>query len=281
MAATQRAEVAVVSTPMSTASAAAPARAYHAALAYLRAFLVVLVVAHHSVIAYIDGPTAFPKSLLINPPWWRAFPVVDLRAHWAGFNLFTGFNDDFFMSLMFFISGLFLWSSLKRKGEAAFLRDRMRRLGLPFVFAAVIIAPLAYYPSYLLTGAHGVGGYVHDWFSFGDWPTGPAWFIWLLLAFDLCAGALHTLAPNFGDILGRRAANAREHPTRLFLLLVAASLAAFIPMTAIFGPAKWTSVGPFQFQTARLFHYAVYFFAGIGVGAYDIESGLLASDGVL
>jgi hypothetical protein len=282
MAATPRAEGSVALSPaMREGSGAVPARPYHAALAYLRGSLVVLVVAHHSVLAYIDGPPSFPKSLLTNPPWWRAFPVIDPRAQWAGFSLFTGFNDDFFMSLMFFVSGLFVWSSLKRKGNATFLRDRIKRLGIPFVFAAAIVAPLAYYPSYLMTGAHGIAGYVHDWLSFGDWPTGPAWFIWLLLAFDLAAGALYAFAPNFGDVLGRRAANAREHPVRFFLLLAAASLAAFIPMTTIFGPVKWTSVGPFQFQTARLFHYAVYFFAGIGVGAYGIERGLLASDGVL
>ena len=282
MAATPRAEVSIApSTPMREARDIAPAHAYHAALAYLRAFLVVLVVAHHSVIAYIDGPPTFPTSLLSNPPWWRAFPVIDPRAHWTGFTVFTGFNDDFFMSLMFFVSGLFVWSSLRRKGDATFLRDRLKRLGIPFLFAAAIIAPLAYYPSYLLTGAHGIGGYLHDWLSFGDWPTGPAWFISLLLAFDLAAGALYALAPNFGEVLGRRAANAREHPVRFFLLLASASLAAFIPMTAMFGPVQWTSVGPFQFQTARLFHYAVYFSAGIGVGAYGIERGLLAPDGVL
>ena len=54
---------------------------------------------------------------------------------WAGLGLFTGFNDDFFMSLMFFISGLFVWSSLQRKGSASFVRDRLRRLGIPFLFA--------------------------------------------------------------------------------------------------------------------------------------------------
>ena len=82
-------------------------------------------------------------------------------------------------------------------------------------------------------------------------------------------------------MLGRLASNAREHPVRFFLLLVAISAAVFIPMLAIFGAMEWTSIGPFQFQTARLLHYAVYFLAGIGVGAYGIERGLLAPDGVL
>ena len=249
------------------------------ALGYLRGFLVVLVLAHHSVLAYIDSPPPQATSLLAQPPYWRAFMVID-HQHWVGFSIFTGFNDTFFMSLMFFVSGLFVWSSLKRKGNSNFVRERLRRLGVPFLFAAAIIAPLAYYPSYLLTtGPHTVPGYIHDWLSFGDWPTGPAWFIWLLLAFDLAGAALFAITPNFGEMLGRLASKAREHPVRFFLLLVAASAAAYIPMALIFGPADWTSIGPFQFQTARLFHYAVYFLTGIGVGAYGIERGLLAPDG--
>jgi hypothetical protein len=254
---------------------------YNVALGYLRGFLVVLVLAHHSVLAYLDLPMTQAKSILTQPQYWRAFMVID-HQHWTGFSLFTGFNDDFFMSLMFFVSGLFVWSSLKRKGNASFVRDRLLRLGIPFLFAAAIIAPVAYYPTYLLTTSpHGVAGYAHDWLSFGDWPTGPAWFIWLLLAFDLAGAALFAIAPNFGEMLGSLASKAREHPVRFFLLLVVASAASYIPMSVIFSAADWTSVGPFQFQTARLFHYAVYFLAGIGVGAYGIERGLLAPDGKL
>ena len=209
----------------------------------------VLVLAHHSVLAYIDGAPPQATSLLAQPRYWRAFMIVD-HQHWTGFSLFTGFNDDFFMSLMFFVSGLFVWSSLKRKGNSSFVRERMRRLGIPFLFAAAVIAPIAYYPSYLLTtGPHSVGGYIHIWLSFGDWPTGPAWFISLLLAFDLGVAAWFAIAPNFGEMIGRLASNAREHPVRFFLLLVTISTAVFIPMLAIFGAMSWTSVGPFQFQT--------------------------------
>jgi hypothetical protein len=126
------------------------------------------------------------------------------------------------MALMFFVSGLFVWPSLIRKGNASFLRDRFKRLGIPFLFAAAIVAPLAYYPSYLMAGGRGVADYVHDWLSFGDWPTGPAWFIWLLLAFDLVVGAIFAFAPGFGAALSRLAENAREHPVRFFAMFVAA-----------------------------------------------------------
>lgn len=259
----------------------AASRGYNVAVGYLRGFLVILVLAHHSVIAYFQGVPTSRTPLLKTPMLWRAFPVVDPHAHSALLTLFLGFNDTFFMALMFFVSGLFVWPSLMRKGNAPFLRDRLKRLGIPFLFAAALVAPLAYYPSYLIAGQRGVAGYLHDWLSFGDWPTGPAWFIWLLLAFDLVVAAIFAFAPGFGDALSRLAENAREHPVRFFAMFVAASMAAYVPMVAVFGPAAWTSLGPFQFQTARLFHYAVYFLAGIGVGAYGIDRGLLARDGKL
>jgi hypothetical protein len=90
---------------------------YNVALGYLRGFLVVLVLAHHSVIAYIGVTLPRSESLGTPPYFWRAFPVLD-SVHSTAFGLFTGFNDDFFMSLMFFVSGLFIWSSLRRKGAA-------------------------------------------------------------------------------------------------------------------------------------------------------------------
>ena len=252
---------------------------YNVALGYLRGFLVVLVIAHHSVLAYIGGLPASP-SLLAYPRLWRAFPVQD-HVQSIGFAVFTGFNDDFFMSLMFLLSGLFVWSSLQRKGGYDFVRDRMRRLGIPFLVAAAVVAPVAYYPSYLMTGAHGVMAYIRVWLQFGDWPTGPAWFIWLLLAFDLVAGGLFLLVPNFGKSLTRYVSQGREHPVRCFLLLAGASAVVYVPMVALYGPMYWTSIGPFQVQTARLFHYALYFAAGIAIGAYGIDRGLLASDGTL
>ncbi len=254
---------------------------HNLALGYLRGFLVVLVLAHHSVLAYTDLSPPVPRSLLDPVRWWRAFPIVDPHAHWAGFSLFVGFNDDFFMSLMFFVSGLFLWSSLRRKGAGKFSRDRLIRLGIPFIVAAAIVAPIAYYPTYLQAGGNGIVGYVHTWMSFGDWPTGPAWFIWLLLAFDLVAAAIFAVMPDFGAMVARLASGARTRPFRFFILFAAISAAVFIPMVVIYGPARWTSIGPFQFQTARLFHYAVYLVAGIGVGVYGIDRGLLASDGHL
>jgi Acyltransferase family len=256
-----------------------PAR--NVALGYLRAFVVVLVLAHHSVLAYLNLPLPVTKSLITQPRMWKAFPIFDRHAQWTGFTLFASFNDTFLMSLMFFISGLFVWSSLRRKGVARFAHDRMIRLGIPFLVATAIVPPIAYYPAYLQTGADGLVGYARTWLSLGEWPSGPMWFIWLLLAFDLAAVAFFAAMPEFGARLGRLCSSARVHPVRFFVVLTGISMAVYVPMTLLYVPLYWTSIGPFQFQTSRLFHYAVYFLAGIGVGEYGIDRGLLAADGIL
>ena len=90
--------------------------------AYLRAFVTVLVVAHHSVIAYaLISPNAVPRSPV--HPWLAGIPIVDAGHRLIGFDLFALFNDTFFMSLMFLLSGLFVGPSLARKGSGNFLRD--------------------------------------------------------------------------------------------------------------------------------------------------------------
>jgi hypothetical protein len=124
-------------------------------------------------------------------------PIVDPQ-RWAGFDLLLVFNDTFFMALMFLLSGLFVWPSLKRKGGANFLRDRLFRLGVPFVVAVATLMPLSYYPSYLASGADpGLLAYASAWASLGFLPSGPAWFISLLLVFDAAAAGIYMLRPRW------------------------------------------------------------------------------------
>jgi hypothetical protein len=273
---------AVVARSLSATESESASRARHnVALGYLRTFAVILVLAHHTSLAYFPRIPLTRTSLLAQPRLWKAFPILDSQ-RWTGFAIFVVFNDMFFMSLLFFLSGLFVWNSLERKGTRTFMRDRMLRLALPFIFATAIVAPLAYYPAYAIRNADpSVAGFVRQWLSFGDWPTGPAWFIWVLLVFDCIAAALYVASPKFGERLGKLASNANRHPARFFLLLIGISALVYVPIVIPLGPDSWTDIGPFQFQTSRIFHYALYFFLGVGVGAYGIERGLLARDGML
>ena len=265
---------------MNSTIARQPGHERNSALDHLRAFIIVLVVAHHAVLAYhpyAPPPGAFSAENLI----WGAFPIVDAQ-RWAGTDLFVGFNDAFFMSLMFFLSGLFVWQTLQRKGARGFLRDRVWRLGVPFIVSAAILAPLAYYPAWLQRGGSGgVSEFAHAWLSLGVWPAGPAWFLWVLLVFD----ALAVLACRSRTRQVRIEAAghwlASRTPGIFFVSLVAVGSAAFIPLALIVDPSYWSSFGPFSVQTSRILLYASFFAIGIAMGACDIERGVLSTQGAL
>jgi peptidoglycan/LPS O-acetylase OafA/YrhL len=252
------------------------------ALAYLRAFIVALVVAHHSVIAYAlyaPGIVAGPPSR----PWLSGIPIADSHRLLA-FDLMSFFDDIFFMSLMFLVSGLFVWPSLARKGRATFMRDRSLRLGLPFALAA-LLAPLAYYPAYRVGAADpGFAAFLRQWLSLasiGAWPSGPAWFVWVLLVFDGVAVGIHRFAAVPVAGLARLASGPLRRPTAFFAVLIAASAVAYLPMRVAFGAGSWVSAGPFAVQTSRSLLYLVYFLAGVVIGASGVERSMLARGGRL
>lgn len=252
-----------------------------AALSYLRAFVTLLVVLHHALLAYHPY---MPRDLTAwgkGAQWWAAFPILDAQRNEI-FGLITGFNDVFFMSLMFFISGLFVWPSLQRKGAFGFVRDRVLRLGLPFAIAAGALAPLAYYPSYLQRGGDpDVAVYWQTWLSLPSWSSGPAWFIWVLLAYGTVAALLYGIAPAVFRGLGRLASNGENAPARFVRGLVLLSAVAYVGMMLYLGGDKWLDYGPFAVQGSRIVHYALYFFAGIAVGSFGLTSGLLSPTGKL
>jgi hypothetical protein len=252
----------------------------NAPIGALRAFITLLVIAHHAVLTYHPYAPA-PKAFAAQPILWTAFPVVDPQK-FGGFGILTLVNDLFFMSLMFFISGLFVADGLRAKGAGEFLKGRALRLGIPFVLGAGLLAPLAYYPAWLQSGgAPSFTAFADAWTHLPFWPSGPAWFLWVLLAFGAIVTAVHTLFPGVTDALGRLAHGAERKPARFLGGLVIAGLLAYLPlaMTTPFG--HWTMVGPFVVQTARIGHYFIYFLAGIAVGAAGVGQGLTDPEGKL
>ena len=251
------------------------------ALDNLRAFVILLVLSFHSVLAYLQFLPAAPFPFDSAPYMWRAFPIVDSH-RWFGFDLYCAWQDVFLMSLFFFLSGLFVWPSLCRKGTANFLHGRILRLGLPFVLVVAILMPPTLYPTYLQTASSpGVAAYWRHWLALPFWPCGPMWFLWLLLVADFMAAALHRFAPALGNLLIRVSSVAAEYPARYFAGFVFASALAYVPLAVAFTPSAWFQLGPFAFQISRPLHYALYFFAGLGLGAGGVERGLLAADGPL
>jgi surface polysaccharide O-acyltransferase-like enzyme len=240
-----------------------------AALDRARTFIILLVLLHHSVVNY------------------TYFGHGD-KQHWLGFDLVVLFNDSFFMAFMFFISGLFVRDSLVRKGPLIFLRDRAWRLGVPYLVSVVVLMPIAYYPTFLRYHLPGTTdfNFLHFWWhtlTVGPWPSGPAWFLWVLLALDALAAALWSVAPHVVGAFGQFLFALRSRPMTSFALFLIFSVIIYVPMHLAFGDTSWLELGrfPLPIQTSRIFLYAGYFFVGIGVGAVSLKLGLLAEDGEL
>lgn len=242
----------------------APPASRAVALDGLRSLLTLLVVAHHAVIAYfvyLPPPGAFDAKLI-----WGAFPIID-PARAPGVDALLLWNDSFFMALLFLLAGVFTGPSLARKGAGGFLADRGLRLGLPFVVGAAVLAPLAYYPAFLQrASATDAAGFVDAWLKLGVWPAGPAWFLWVLLAFSALAALLPAVAPRAAAALGRFGDWCSERPARLAGVWILVALLAYVPVVMQVNPMRWSSWGPFFFQTSRVGLYAAYFFLGLALG---------------
>ena len=247
------------------------------ALHNLRGFVILNVLAFHSFIAYIVSQPASPLPFDSPPYGWTANPIVDSH-RWLGFDLICAFEFLCLMQLMFLLSGLFVWPSLRRKGAKTFLQDRLLRVGVPFVLGVSVLMPLAYYPVYRVTAVDpGWSAFWSHWTALPFWPGGPMWFLWFLLALNIAAAGMYRLAPRSGEFLAKGAAD----PGRFFIALVAVLALAYVPVAAVFTPWQWVEFGPFGFQPGPAVQYILFFFAGVGVGAYGLERGLLASDAML
>jgi len=247
----------------------------------LRAVVILLVLAFHSVLAYLNYLPPHPFAFDQPPFLWRSFPIVD-SARWMGFDLFCAWLDVFLMSFFFLLSGLFVWPSLSRKGAWNFLSDRLLRIGLPFLLVALLLMPVTHYPTYLQSATEpGIAAYWRHWLALPLWPCGPMWFLWLLLLWDVAAAGLYPLLARHREVVLGLSAYARQHPARFLAGFMLASVLAYVPLALIFGPSEWFHRGPFSFQLSRPLHYVLYFFAGAAIGACGIERGLLAADGPL
>ena len=78
---------------------------------YLRTTLTVMVIAHHSTLAYTTR-AYFDTAHVFR----STAPIVD-SARRVFFDYAENFNDVFFMSLMFFVSGLFIHPAIRRHGR--------------------------------------------------------------------------------------------------------------------------------------------------------------------
>jgi len=229
------------------------------AIDYLRSSVTVLVVAHHAALAYTTYGSYDPGNYIRS-----SAPIIDsvrsLPLTW-----FVGWNDMFFMALMFFISGLFVKPSLERKGVGHFLSDRAKRLGIPFVFAVIVLSPLAYYPSWLLSDSAAQGSFLRPFFV-QNWSSGPAWFIWVLLAFS----GIVALADKWKPEIIKKLSWSPSSVWNLLAVFFVVSLVTTIPVRLFIPAPEWVELpGPLSVQTWRILLYFSWFLMGVALGGAD------------
>lgn len=243
---------------------------------YLRGFVTILVVAHHASLAYTTF-ASFNKDAYIS----STHPVVDVL-RWKGMDYFEDFNDIFFMSLMFLIGGVFVISSLRKKGIGTFITDRFYRLLIPFFVGVTVLMLLAHYPAYYLAhGSFNLRDYVVDFFTVEAWPVGPPWFIWVLFFFNMIVALLFPFIGVFISKSGERLSSWANQPLKIFLLWYLLTWISYMPLMFWAGAGAWTGFGPFDFQVSRVLLYFTYFLMGIVIGSPGIDSGLFRKDGLL
>ena len=251
------------------------------ALSNLRAVVIIIVLAFHAVLAYLASLPAVAYRFDDAPYRWQAIPIVDSQ-RFFGFDLFCAWQDVGLMTLMFFLSGLFVPSSLASKGSWKFLSDRLLRIGLPMALAVIFLAPLAYYAAYRTTAVDpGPGAYLEHWLALPFWPCGPQWFLGELLAFTILVAAAYRFLPGWDRHLVRWVALADSNPVRFVVGLATISAVVYVPLMLAYSPFAWVNIGPIAFQPSRPLHYLVYFLAGVAVGTYGLDRGLLDCNGVL
>jgi len=190
----------------------------------LKVELITIIIVGHALLGYSGYRGSWPYQPIRKV---RLAPVTDLL---LGPVLLP--MTLFAMGLFFLISGLLTPDSLARKGTRVFVRDRLLRLGIPFVVWVLLLWPAVIYVMYLLTGGH-----ESYWTLFvrGRLDTGPMWFVEVLLIYSL------------GYVLWRRLWPGEPEPARLTgrtLVLLGTGVAAGTYLVRIV----------FPFQESELAH---------------------------
>lgn len=154
-------------------------RARRAYLDNLKVVLVACVILGHAFITYGD----IGSWVYREPAQNEAFTLLA--------NVFVALGSLFAMGLFFLIAGLLTPGPLRRKGLSGFLRDRLVRLGIPFVAYLLLVYPLAAWAGG--QGAETALGALGEAWTRLD--PGPLWFVGVLLLYSTGYGLWRAARP--------------------------------------------------------------------------------------
>jgi surface polysaccharide O-acyltransferase-like enzyme len=175
----------------------------------LRAAVTLLVVLHHTAIAYgAEGG------------WYYRETAPNSSLSGRLLVLFCTTNQAWFMGFFFLLAGYYTPPAFERRGAAAFLKSRWLRLGTPLLFYALAIHPVVVALAQTAHDRPFAQTLLSLW-SHARFEPGPLWFAEALLIF----AALYVA----WRLLTAKAPRVRAFPSNLALLTaaLAAGAAAF------------------------------------------------------
>ena len=208
--------------------------------------VIILVVVLHASLSY----------MAYAPQWWY---VLDPKRSL----FFTGvvlLVDVPIMLIMFFLAGYFTCGSLTRRGPAAFMKDKLIRIGLPWLFGALVLAPPTTYMIYYSRHFP-----VSLWTFWATDFWGKAfqqsvyWYLGVLLLFFGLTALAYAAIPRSG--LWRERAGAPGW--RLFAGFVLAMTAISLLVNLSHPLDQWSHIYVLVYQPVRVPLYVGYFALGL------------------
>jgi len=175
--------------------------------------------------------------------------------------MLLGIGASFLLGLFYMISGYFTPGPYDRKGPGPFLTDRLKRLGIPLVFYAVVINPLVTYWAAVHGGYEGslleyVPAHIPD---LTKASISVLWFVEALLVFSIVYALVRLLTKA-----GRAPEDAASAPVpsnwSIALYALFLGLATFV--VRIWAPMGWWWE-PLHQEPAHFPQYVGFFIVGV------------------
>jgi hypothetical protein len=216
---------------------------------YLRGFTILLVVVFHLTLNY----TKF-NSVFVNNPVPEEYNLLFMAISFL-------INGTSLNCIMFFIAGFFAFGTYKRKGCLSFIKDKLKRLGLPYLGGLIILAPLT---QYIVDHSWGKTDNFFDYFLKEFFlpqtiTPGHLWFIGMLLIFFLVSMPVFEVLKN-GTIKSQHKKHKQISSIILFLII---TFLLYWSMNFLYKPYAFISIYILDFPPALLPLYMSYFVFGV------------------
>ena len=227
---------------------------------YLRSLNIIATVIFHSFLAYSSYLKNLDKSFIAS------FPMLDPNTSLRVADLLLLLRPLFSMPLMFYLSGLFVWRGIKKKGSIGYLRNRFARLIVPLIIATILIMPLTFAPLAISLNNGILPNSASQIFAIlvpNDYQLAHLWFLWVLFAFDCIAIVMHLVGNAKLEVIWMNMTN-----QTIYAMLTIAVIVTYQLMADIGGEIGWLTIaGPLRFPASQIGLYLIYFFLGVIMGS--------------